>query len=261
MSEFQGQTVVVTGAASGIGLGTAKAFYDAGARVVLGDFRPEALERVRGEFADTERVAFETVDVREPESVTSFVAAGETALGPASILVANAGIYPNRPLLDMPVEEWDRVMDTNLRGVFLTCQAVGRRMVANGVEGSMVTISSGAAFSGRRGATHYCSSKAGVVMFTKVLAMELAEHRIRVNCIAPGAVAVNSEVSFATEEYRDALLKSIPWGRSGVPADIAKAVLFLASANADFITGAVLSVDGGSSAGRAHLPYSMPIDR
>lgn len=131
-------------------------------------------------------------------------------------------------------------------------------MVSHGTRGKIITISSGAHASGRRGASHYCASKAGVVMFTNVLAMELAEHQINVNCVAPGAVEVSNGFSPTSDEYVAALKKSIPWGRIGQPDDIAQAVLFLASSAAEFITGAVLRVDGGSGAGRAHLPLSSP---
>lgn len=258
MTDFTGHVVCVTGAASGIGLGIARAFYDAGANVMLGDVRPSALKSAMAEFADRSRVTAHPVDVRDQESVGAFIRAGEAELGPLSIVVANAGIYPNTPVLELAQAEWDQVIETNLRGVFLTCQAAARSMVAHGTQGKIVTISSGAAASGRRGASHYCASKAGVQMFTKVLAMELAEHKINVNCVAPGAVTVDSEVSFSSEEYRAALLKTIPWGRSGVPGDIANAVMFLASPVSEFITGAVLAVDGGSSAGRAFLPPSDP---
>lgn len=170
--------------------------------------------------------------------------------------VANAGIYPNCPVLEMTVEEWDRVMETNLRGVFLTCQAAGRRMLAHGTQGKIVTISSGAYQSGRKGAAHYCASKAGVVVFTKVLAMELAPHRINVNCIAPGLVTVERDASQVSDEYVRAIVDTIPWNRAGTPVDIANAALFLASPLADFITGETLSVDGGSSTGRTWLPFS-----
>ncbi len=170
--------------------------------------------------------------------------------------VANAGVYPNSPVLDMTVEEWDRVMETNLRGVFLTCQAVSRRMVAQGTPGKLITISSGAYNSGRKGASHYCASKAGVVMFTKVLAMELGHHRINVNCIAPGLITVDRNLNEVSDEYVKTLVATIPWGRPGSPEDIARAALFLASPFAEFITGEVLSVDGGSGTGRTYLPYS-----
>ncbi len=256
MSDFTGDVVYVTGAASGIGLGIAEAFYAAGASVSLGDFRADALETIRGRFADQQRVHLQEVDVRDEENVSRFFSTSEDAIGKPSIVIANAGIYPNTPVVDMPVDEWDRVMSTNVRGVFLTCQAAARSMLETGTQGSIITVSSGAASSARRGASHYCASKAGVEMFTKVLALEMGEHRINVNCIAPGAVVANSVISPTSDKYKEALLKSIPWGRMGQPDDIARAALFLASPDADFITGTVLHVDGGSSAGRYYLPLS-----
>jgi NAD(P)-dependent dehydrogenase (short-subunit alcohol dehydrogenase family) len=258
MADFTDQVVFVTGAATGIGLGIATAFHAAGARVVMGDFRPEALQAARATLGDTANILTQEVDVRDQDSVARFFAQGEAAFGPANVVVANAGIYPNTPVLDMAQEEWDRVMETNVRGVFLTCQAGARGMVANRIPGKILTVASGAAYSGRKGAAHYCASKAGVVMFTKVLALELAEHHINVNCLSPGLIEVKSEVSPLSEEYTSILTKSIPWGRIGQPDDIAQAALFLASPAADFITGTVLSVDGGSSAGRAFLPPSTP---
>jgi NAD(P)-dependent dehydrogenase (short-subunit alcohol dehydrogenase family) len=257
--DFKDQVVLVTGAAAGIGQGIAWAFHKAGARVALGDVREPALQRTAaalgaGTFAGV-------VDVRDVAAVAGFVAAAEKALGPISVAVANAGIYPNTPVLDMSVEEWDRVMETNVRGVFLTCQAAARRMVAAKTPGKIITISSGAHASGRAGAAHYCASKAAVVMFTRVLALELAGQRINVNCIAPGLVKVDSETSPISEEYETALTKQIPWGRAGTPLDIAHAALFLASPFADYMTGEVLAVNGGTSAGRAFLPLSTPSRR
>src|SRR5207249_4867673 len=162
-------------------------------------------------------------DVRDAGQVAQFFEAAEAALGPVTVAVANAGIYPNTPVLDMAPDEWDRVMDINVRGVFLTCQAAARSMVSRGTRGKIITVSSGAALSGRVGAAHYCASKAGVLMFTKVLALELAPHRINVNTIAPGLVEVESELSPLSREYVDALTRQIPWGRAGRPEDIANA--------------------------------------
>lgn len=258
MLSFTGETVLVTGAGAGIGFGIAKAFHEAGANVAIGDYRPETVERAAAALNDPERVFAATVDVRDAASVAAFVADTESALGPVTIAVANAGIYPNTPVLDMTVDEWDSVMETNVRGTFLTCQAVARGMVERGAGGHIITISSGAYQSGRPGASHYCASKAGVVMFTKVLALELAKHRIHVNCIAPGLVEVNSPVSPISDEYFKILAAGIPLGRVGAPQDIANAAMLLASPYADFITGEVLMVNGGSSAGRAHLPLSTP---
>jgi NAD(P)-dependent dehydrogenase (short-subunit alcohol dehydrogenase family) len=254
--DFSDRTVLVTGAAAGIGFGISEAFHAAGARVALGDLNGAALSRAAERLGHGSRVFTHALDVRDAGPVQKFVAAAESALGPLSVAVANAGIYPNCPVVEMAVEEWDRVMETNLRGVFLTCQAAARSMVARKAPGKIITLASGAYHSGRRGAAHYCASKAGVVMFTKVLAMEMGPHRINVNCIAPGLVTVDRDVTQVSEEYVKTLTSNIPWGRAGTPADIARAALFLASPDADFITGEVLSVDGGSGTGRTYLPYS-----
>ena len=254
--DFKDQVVLVTGAAAGIGFAIAQAFHQAGARVALGDLREPALKQAVDRLGRSERVVGQVVDVRDGRSVGELVSAAERALGPITIAVANAGIYPNSPVLEMTVDEWDSVMETNVRGVFLTCQAVGRRMTEHGTRGKIITISSGAYNSGRKGAAHYCASKAGVVMFTKVLAMELGPHRINVNCIAPGLITVDRDVGQVSDEYVRTLVANIPWGRPGTPDDIARAALFLASPFADFITGEVLSVDGGSGTGRTWLPYS-----
>jgi NAD(P)-dependent dehydrogenase (short-subunit alcohol dehydrogenase family) len=258
MLDFTDHVVLITGAGAGIGAGVAKAFHDAGARVALGDFRDKALARTAATLGGSSRVYTRAVDVRDARSTAEFFDDAERALGPVTVAVANAGIYPNTPVLEMSTEEWDRVMETNVRGVFLTCQAAARSMVARGTRGKIITLSSGAAQSGRQGAAHYCASKAGVVMFTKVLALEMAAHHINVNCISPGLIEVEGEVSPLTSEYVATLTKSIPWGRIGKPEDIAHAALFLASPLADFITGEVLAVNGGSSAGRAFLPLSTP---
>ena len=256
MFDFNGRTVLVTGAAAGIGFGISEAFHAAGARVALGDLNAPALARAAERLGRSPRVFTHPVDVRDAASVAKLVAAAERALGPLDVAIANAGIYPNCPVLEMTVEEWDRVLETNMRGVFLTCQAAARSMVARGAGGKIITLASGAASSGRKGAAHYCASKAGVVMFTKVLAMELGPHHVNVNGIAPGLVTVDRDETQVSDEYVKTLVGNIPWGRAGTPADIARAALFLASAEADFITGETLAVDGGSGTGRTYLPYS-----
>jgi NAD(P)-dependent dehydrogenase (short-subunit alcohol dehydrogenase family) len=172
------------------------------------------------------------------------------------VLVNGAGIYPNKPVVEMEEEEWDRVMNTNLKAPFLLCRAVARAMIKRGRGGKIVNIGSGAAFSGRVGASHYCTSKAGLLMFTKVLALELARHKINVNVVSPGLTEVNSALNPLSEEYLAALTKNIPLGRMAEPEDIAPTVVFLSSGAADYITGAELSVNGGSTAGRAFLPLS-----
>src|SRR4030095_10521389 len=122
--------------------------------------------------------------------------------------------------MGISIVEWDRVIETNMRGVFFTCQAAARRMVAAKRPGKIITISSGAHNSGRRGAAHYCASRAGVVMFTKGLAMERGPHRVNVNCIAPGIITVDRDVSQVSDEVLSTLVSNIPWGRAGTPADV-----------------------------------------
>jgi len=262
MTNLNGQVVVVTGAASGIGLGIARRFHGAGANVVLGDVQRDALDRARSSFSDPERLAFVPVDVRDAAAVANLVEAAEKAFGAPSVMVANAGVVPNAPVLNMAVEEWDATIETNLRGVFLSCQAAGRSMVAHGIRGRIVTISSIASHVGRLGASAYCASKAGVEMLTKVLAMELAEHGITVNAVAPGVIANPERAQPAArrmnEEFRRALIKAIPLGRYGQADDVARAVLYLCSPDAEYITGAIVPVDGGMDTGWTHMPYSSP---
>ncbi len=258
--DFSDAVVVVTGAASGIGLGIAQAFHAAGGRVALGDLHKDALERTATGLGG-DRVFTGVVDVRDEKSVQAFFAGAERVLGSVTIVVANAGIFPNCAVLDMPVEEWDRVMETNLRGTFLTCQVGARSMTTGERPGKIITISSGAYASARLGGSHYSASKAGIVMFTKVLAMELAERRINVNCIAPGYVNTKPDTAPRDTDFQNAMLRNIPWGRFGTPAEVAQAALYLASSAADYVTGEVLAVNGGAFAGRVYLPFNKPAAR
>lgn len=258
--DFRAATVLVTGAGAGIGLAIARAFHAAGARVALGDMNTDTVQRAAAGLGDG-HVFSGVVDVREESSVQAFFAAVERALGPVTIAVANAGVFPNCPVIDMPVAEWDRVMETNLRGTFLTCQAAARSMTAGGRGGKIITISSGAHASARLGGSHYCASKAGIVMFTKVLAMELASQRINVNCVAPGYINTKAEDAPVDPDFQNAMLRNIPWGRFGTPVEIAQSALFLASSAAEYVTGEVLAVNGGAFAGRAYLPLNKPTPR
>ncbi|MCC7371990.1 MAG: SDR family oxidoreductase [Chloroflexi bacterium] len=261
MTSFDGQVVIVTGAAAGIGLGIARAFHDAGASVVLGDVQQDALDRARARFSDLERLAFVPVDVRDAAAVAHLVATAEQVFGPPTIMIANAGVVPNASVLSMDVTAWDAAIETNLRGVFLSCQAAARSMVAHGTQGRIVTVSSIASHVGRLGASAYCASKAGVEIFTKVLAMELAEHRINVSAVAPGVVEIPERAAQPStrrmnEEFRAALIEAIPLDRYGRVEEVAQAVLFLCSPGAAYITGAVVPIDGGMDTGWTHMPYS-----
>lgn len=251
INNFSGQVVLVTGAATGLGLAIAEAFGRAGARVAVNDLSAERVEAAVAQLSGQgiECCGF-SADVRRSEDVRRMVDGIVAELGVPNVTVANAGIYPNTPFLDLSEEEWDRVMETNVKGVFLTCQAGARAMVAAGQSGSIVALSSGAANVAFWGWSHYCASKAAVVMLTKAMALELGEHGIRVNAVLPGYIDVPEGGAPLHEGYKEAARRAIPLGRPGEPTDIAQAVLMLASPAAGYVNGVALAVDGGSSAGR-----------
>jgi NAD(P)-dependent dehydrogenase (short-subunit alcohol dehydrogenase family) len=250
-NHYPARSVLVTGAGHGIGRGIAEAFAEAGDAVIVADRDLERAEEVAASLQERfgARAVPLAVDVRDSASVAAMVDAALAALGGIDVLVNNAGVYPNHLVVDMSEEEWDAVFDTNVKGMFLVSRAVARHMIARGGDGKIVNISSGAAKSGRIGAAHYCASKAAVDMFTRVLALELARHDIAVNAVGPGLVEVPDWS--LSDEYIDAIVGANPMGRIGQPEDIARAVRYLASPDATYITGTTLYVDGGSLAGRA----------
>jgi 3-oxoacyl-[acyl-carrier protein] reductase len=252
-TEHRDRVVLVTGGAHGIGLAIVRAFAQAGAKVIVADQREADATRAASTITSemgTEGLAV-AVDVRVAAAVDAAVQRALAHFGRIDVLVNNAGIYPNTPVLEMDENEWDAVFDTNVKGMFLMSRAVGRAMVTRG--GRIINISSGAAESGRVGAAHYCASKAAVNMFTRVLALELAPHGIVVNAVGPGLIEVPGWS--LSQDYIDAIVSTNPMGRIGQPEDVAQAVLYLASPSATYITGTTLYVDGGSLAGRP-LPLS-----
>ena len=250
------RSVLVTGAADGIGRGVATAFAQCGDRVALLDYERDKLERTAAEISAAGGTAVGLhADVRDAAAVEDAVGRAARAHGGVDIAINNAAVYPNTPVVDMAEDEWDLVLDTNLKGAFLFTRAAARHMIGQGRGGKLCLIASGAYRSARRGAAHYCASKAGLVLLAQTLALELAEHRINVNVVSPGFIEVGLRPGVSIP-YRDKIKQDIPWGRFGRPDEIAHAVQFLCSAEAEFITGSVLAVDGGSSAGRFHLPIS-----
>jgi NAD(P)-dependent dehydrogenase (short-subunit alcohol dehydrogenase family) len=200
-------------------------------------------------------------DERQVEAVVS-----ETTrrLGPIDVLVNCAGIFPNCPIVEMEVAEWDRVFAVNVRGPMLLSRAVARQMLARGARGNIINITSPAGMSARTGGAHYCGSKAALNMLTHTMAIELGPTGIRVNSVAPGLVldAVASLQHPPADEYAGAILKGIPVGRTGRGEEIASAVLFLADNDrASYVNGAIFNVTGGAHAGRPHLPPSRRVER
>ncbi|MGH3097690.1 MAG: SDR family NAD(P)-dependent oxidoreductase [Streptosporangiales bacterium] len=255
--DLTGRRVLVTGAAGGIGRAIAAHMVRAGATVAVSDAREEACTQVARELGtSTSSVRAITADLRVRADARACLRDAWEQLGGLDILVNAAGIYPSRLLLDMTDEEWDGVLGVNLDAPFALCTEFARALVAEERPGHIVNIASGAADRARPGAAHYCTSKAGLVMLTRALALELAPHRIHVNAVSPGFIAVDSAVNPLREEYVEAISGGQPWPRPGKPEDIAAAVAFLCSGESDWMTGTTVHVDGGSGAGNAKLPLS-----
>lgn len=240
---------VVTGAARSIGRAISETLHGQGYAVALCDIDDKEAAAVAASLdpAGTSAKAYR-LDVSNAAEVTAVMDAVAGELGVPSVLVNNAGVYPDHGLLDMPEAAWDRVLDVNLKGPFLCSQAFGRKRVAAGGGGAIVNIASTAGFSARVGAAHYSASKAGVVMLTKSIAQELGPHGIRVNAVAPGFIEVRDDQ--VSPSYKQQMIGLIPLGKPGKASNIANTVAFLASDAAEFITGECVVVDGGLLTGR-----------
>lgn len=241
--ELKDKVTVVTGAGKGIGKGIALALAKEGASIIVSDIDLESCEEVVKEIEalDGKGLAVKC-DVSNKAEVDTMVQATMEKFGKLDILVNNAGIYPFKPFLEMTEEEWDKVLNVNLKSVFLCSQAAVKVM---GEGSKIVNISSIAAFVGFEGLTHYCASKGGMNGMIRALALELAPKKICVNAVAPGSIDTPGASGASTEEIKKQTLAMIPLSRVGKPEDIANAVAFLASSKADYITGQVIIVDGG----------------
>lgn len=240
---LDGKTVVVTGAASGIGLATAEAMASAGASVVLADLSAEKgsaeAQRLRAAGFDAR---FEAVDVASATSVSDF-ASRVLANGDVHVLVNGAGWGKAQAFMDNEPEFWDRVVDINLMGPIRLARAFLGPMMERKA-GKVVNVSSDAGRVGSSGETVYSGAKGGLISFTKGLAREMARFSINVNCVCPGPTETPMLMA-VPERHREAFLRAIPMKRFGKPSDVADAILFLASDRSDYITGQVLSVSGG----------------
>jgi NAD(P)-dependent dehydrogenase (short-subunit alcohol dehydrogenase family) len=242
---LSGKVAVVTGAASGIGRRTAVRFAEEGADVAIADVNEAGLQETAQLVRQAGRdVIVAVTDVRERTQVEQLVARAVAELGGLDIMVANAGVGSGGPFLESTDEQYDRILDTNLRGVYLCGQAAARAMVARGAGGSIINIASTYAEVTAPRSSIYSASKGGVRMLTKGMAVELGPHGIRVNCVGPGWIRTG--MNPLTDQARVArILEGVPLGRIGTPRDIAGAVLFLASDDAAYVTGVILFVDGG----------------
>lgn len=244
MENLSGQVALITGAGTGIGKAIAIELAKRGCDIAICGRRPEPLAETVAEIEVLGRKAiYASVDVANSDAVSTFVTEVIAKLGKIDILVNNAGVTRDNLLMRMSEEEWDSVIDTNLKGAFLFSKAVSRPMMKQRT-GSIVNISSVVGITGNAGQCNYTASKAGLIALTKSMAKELSSRGIRVNAIAPGFIK-SQMTEKLSQELCDALLGNIPAGRLGEPEDIAKAVAFLCSSDASYITGQTLSVNGG----------------
>jgi 3-oxoacyl-[acyl-carrier protein] reductase len=244
MIDLQNQTALVTGASRGIGKAIALALGSYGATVV-GTATTDAGAQAVMDYLGTAKIrgGGTRLDVNDAERVESVIAEVDRSYGGISILVNNAGITRDNLALRMKETEWDEVIDTNLKAVFLLSKAVLRGMI-KARSGRIINITSVVGSSGNAGQVNYAAAKAGVAGLTKSLAREIGTRGITVNCVAPGFVDTDMTRAL-TEAQREAALRQIPLGRFGAPEDVAAAVVFLASPQAAYITGVTLHVSGG----------------
>jgi NAD(P)-dependent dehydrogenase (short-subunit alcohol dehydrogenase family) len=239
---------LITGGSSGIGLETARRFLEEGARVHLCGLDKTEVSAALATLQPLGAVSGTSCDVSIEVDVTRLVEAAIRELGPIDILINNAGTASKSPFLDLAVEEWDRVLAVNLRGMFLVAQAVARQMVERGTTGAIVNMASTNALGGEADYAHYNASKGGVLQLTRTMAVELGTHGIRVNCLCPGFILTPLNASLEDDSFANAYLDNIPLGRLGRPEDVAAAFAFLASSDAGFIHGEALVIDGGQLA-------------
>jgi NAD(P)-dependent dehydrogenase (short-subunit alcohol dehydrogenase family) len=244
LGRLRGKVALVTGASSGIGRATALRFAAEGARLVINDIDTARLETLRATIADAGgAVRVAAGDVSRPVDAEAMVATAVAAFGRLDVLVANAGIIPELDLATATAEDFDHVMAIDGRGMFLSCKFAAAAMLKTG-GGSIVCLSSISGEAGQKRQAVYGPAKFVASGLTKHLAVELAAQGIRVNAVAPGTIATDA-VKTLSDEYIAGVTAAHPIGRIGQPEEVAAAILFLASDEASFITGAVLPVDGG----------------
>ena len=248
MHDLKGKVAIVTGGTAGIGKEIACQYVKVGADVAIigtNEERAQAtlLEMQRYKIDPNQKIAYFLLNVAQSQEVEAFMERLLKEWGRVDILVNNAGITKDQLLMKMSEEEWDQVMDVNLKSVYNTCKALTRSMM-KARSGVIINITSVVGLTGNAGQANYAASKAGMIGFTKSLAKELASRNVRANCIAPGYIETQM-TDVLKPEVKEAVLAKIPMSRIGKPSDIAYAALFLASDQASYITGQVLTVDGG----------------
>ncbi|MCL5962232.1 MAG: SDR family oxidoreductase [Chloroflexi bacterium] len=244
------KVAIVTGAGSGNGRAIAIRFAREGAAVVVADVNDASARRTADNIVSDGCPAVALrVDVSRAEDVAAMAASTLERFGQIDILVNNAGVTSHLPMFETTEDDWQRVMDVNLKGTFLCSKAVAAEMVRRGAGGKIVNLASTFSEVAVPGVFSYIVSKGGIRMMTKALAVELAPHRINVNAVAPAIIETPmTRDLLSVPEIRQDFVSKVPWGRIGQPEDVANAALFLASGEADFMTGSIVLVDGGWTA-------------
>lgn len=244
---LKGQVTLVTGGSGGIGKAIAKLFANQGAKVIFFGTNKDkgelVVEEIRRETGREDSAAFYQVDVAQTEEVDKAIKSVLQHFERVDVLVNNAGITCDQLLMKMSEADWDRVIDVNVKSCYNLCHALVRPMM-RAKNGKIINMSSVVGLTGNAGQVNYAASKAAIIGFTKALAKELASRSICVNCVAPGFIDTRMTEAL-TETQKETIVAGIPLGRMGHPEEVANLVLFLASSLADYITGQVITVDGG----------------
>lgn len=253
IKRFNDQVVIVTGASRGIGRGIACQFAGEGAKVVLVGRDEVQLKAVQTSIhANKEKAIYIKADVSHPKDMERMLDEVIGQYGGVDVLCHNAGIYPYSRLETMSLEEWQTVIDVNLTGTFLAVKACIPAMKAQGHGKIVITSSISGPQTALPGYSHYTASKGGVAGFIRTAAVELAKYKINVNAVEPGTIFSEGLLEMGQEHINN-MIRAIPWGRLGTSEDVANAILFLASKEADFITGQSLIIDGGQTLPESHF--------
>mgnify|MGYP001178412339 CR=1 FL=1 len=240
MKDLKNKNIIVTGASGGIGNSIVEKLYDCGANVLASGTRTEKLEELKNKFDNIKILKF---DISQSEKIEEFIDNALIELGGLDCIVNNAGITQDNLAIRMNIEEWKKVIDINLTSTFLMSKFAIKKMLKN-KKGKIINITSVVGHTGNLGQANYTASKAGIIAMSKSLAIEYAKKNINVNCISPGFIktAMTDKID---DKFKETIISKIPSSRLGEPEDIANAVLFLASANSNYINGETIHVNGG----------------